>query len=133
MTPPITTAHTREIGSYFQDNYRQGEPIEVPSHVTDWIAWKNSKLQNLGFYDEFNMRFEKHKKTEDEPPRIHLRGDGDFPDASLSDGHLEFKVCFNIRSRKFRLEIAALDSLRNRGANRKRTMQWISGNICHRI
>ena len=46
----------------------------------------------MGFYDKYNMRFGKHKKTEDEPPRIHLRGDGDFPDAILSDGHLEFKV-----------------------------------------
>jgi hypothetical protein len=92
VTPPITTAHTREIGSYFQRNYRQGEPIEVPSHVTDWIAWKNRKLKKMGFYDKYNMRFGKHKKTEDEPPRIHLRGAGDFSAPSLSDGHLEFKV-----------------------------------------
>ena len=86
------------MGTYFRRNYRQGERLEIPDQFAkgknrEWNKWKERRLQDLEFYDEDNMRLGKYQETDKAPPRIHLRGDGDFiSESSLDAGHLEFKV-----------------------------------------
>jgi hypothetical protein len=85
------------MGSYFRRNYRKGGRIEIPDEMgpgknREWNRWKQRRLGELGFYDESGMRFRDYKKTDEAPPRIHLRGDGDFGQSSLTSDHLEFKV-----------------------------------------
>ena len=73
-----------QIGSYFSRNYREGERLKTPKGTSKgWIGWKNSKLRNIGFYDNKNNRT---KSIDEEPARIRLR-----EDSNLSDGHFEFK------------------------------------------
>ena len=90
-------AHERRMGKYFQDHYTAGERVEIPTEWTDgtfddWNAWKSHRLITLGFYDQRHMRKHPYDVTKDAPPRIHLRGDGDFGSSSLTSGHMEFKV-----------------------------------------
>ena len=74
-----------------------GERVEIPTEWTDgtfddWNRWKEHRLIQLGFYDQKNMRKSPYHETVREPPRIHLRGDGNFGTSSLTSGHMEFKV-----------------------------------------
>ena len=90
-------AHERLMGMYFQDHYTAGERIEIPTQWTDgtfddWNAWKSHRLIRLGFYDQRHMRKPPYDETVRAPPRIHLRGDGNFGKSSLTSGHMEFKV-----------------------------------------
>ena len=90
-------AHERRMGKYFQDHYTAGERVEIPTQWTDgtfddWNAWKSHRLIRLEFYDQRHMRKPPYDKTVRAPPRIHLRGDGNFGTSSLTSGHMEFKV-----------------------------------------
>jgi len=85
------------MGTYFRRNYSAGERVEIPTEWTDgtfddWNAWKENRLTWLRFYDQKNMRVPPYDKTDKAPPRIHLRGDGNFGTSSLTSGHMEFKV-----------------------------------------
>ena len=85
------------MGTYFRRNYSAGERVEIPTEWTDgtfddWNAWKENRLTWLRFYDQKNMRIPPYDKTDKAPPRIHLRGDGNFETSDLSSGHMEFKV-----------------------------------------
>ena len=89
--------HEQRMGTYFRKNYSAGERVEIPTEWTDgtfddWNAWKSHRLITLGFYDQRHMRKHPYDVTKDAPPRIHLRGDGDFGSSSLTSGHMEFKV-----------------------------------------
>ena len=89
--------HERLMGKYFQGHYTAGERVEIPTEWTDgtfddWNAWKSHRLTTLGFYDQWHMRKPPYDKTVKAPPRIHLRGDGNFGTSSLTSGHMEFKV-----------------------------------------
>ena len=89
--------HEQRMGTYFGENYSAGERVEIPTEWTDgtfddWNAWKSHRLITLGFYDQRHMRKHPYDVTKDAPPRIHLRGDGDFGSSSLTSGHMEFKV-----------------------------------------
>ena len=90
-------ADEQKMGKYFQENYSAGERVEIPTEWTDgtfddWNAWKAHRLIGLGFYDQKNMRKSPYDETVKAPPRIHLRGDGNFGTSSLTSGHMEFKV-----------------------------------------
>ena len=85
------------MGTYFRRNYSEGERVEIPTKWTDgtyddWNEWKADRLVDLGFYNRKNMRIDPYDVTADAPPRIHLRGDGNFGTSSLTSGHMEFKV-----------------------------------------
>ena len=89
--------HERLMGTYFRRNYTAGERVEIPKQWTDgtfddWNAWKSHRLIRLEFYDQRHMRKPPYDKTVRAPPRIHLRGDGNFGTSSLTSGHMEFKV-----------------------------------------
>lgn len=80
--------HIKKIGTYFQRNYIEGERIStIPND--DWKSWKEDRFQEIGYYDYKNNRQGDYANKDKAPPRIHLRGDGDFSD--LKKGHLEFK------------------------------------------
>ena len=80
--------HIKKIGTYFQRNYIEGERIfTIPNN--DWKSWKEDRFQEIGYYDYQNNRQGIYANKDKAPPRIHLRGDGDFSD--LNKGHLEFK------------------------------------------
>ena len=94
---PHSEPHERLMGTYFRRNYSVGERVEIPTEWTDgtfddWNRWKEHRLIQLGFYDQKNMRKPPYHETVREPPRIHLRGDGNFGTSSLTSGHMEFKV-----------------------------------------
>ena len=91
------------MGTYFRRNYLAGERVEIPTEwkiptratggtFDDWNVWKEHRLIRLRFYDQKNMRMPPYHETHKAPPRIHLRGDGDFDTLSLTSGHMEFKV-----------------------------------------
>ncbi len=89
--------HENAMGAYFRHHYVKGERIEIPKEFEEgkkreWNKWKERRLQNLGFYDEENMRSGEYAVTSKAPPRVHLRGYGNFASSNLTDGHLEFKV-----------------------------------------
>ncbi len=84
----MTPEHIKKIGTYFQRNYIEGERIPtIP--VKDWKSWKEEEFRQIRYYDSQNNRRGIYTNKDKAPPRIHLRGDGNFSD--LSDGHLEFK------------------------------------------
>ena len=95
--PGHSDPHERLMGKYFRKNYSEGERVEIPEKWTDgtyedWNVWKADRLVNLGFYNRKNMRIPPYDETREAPPRIHLRGDGNFGKSSLTSGHMEFKV-----------------------------------------
>ncbi|MCH2465203.1 MAG: hypothetical protein MK237_04800, partial [Gemmatimonadetes bacterium] len=85
------------MGTYFRRNYSEGERVEIPEKWTDgtyedWNVWKAHRLIYLDFYNQKNMRIPPYDETVKAPPRIHLRGDGNFGTSSLTSGHMEFKT-----------------------------------------
>ncbi|MBT3654438.1 MAG: hypothetical protein HN534_05875, partial [Euryarchaeota archaeon] len=69
--------HIKKIGTYFQRNYIEGERIfTIPND--DWKSWKEDRFQEIGYYDYQNNRQGDYANKDKAPPRIHLRGDGDF-------------------------------------------------------
>ncbi len=80
--------YIKKIGTYFQRNYIEGARIPTIL-VKDWKSWKEEEFRKIRYYDSQNNRQGDYANKDKAPPRIHLRGDGEF--SNLSDGHLEFK------------------------------------------
>ena len=99
QTPPpvIGKGNEQKIGSYFQRNYEEGVPLQIPSNQQgSWNEWKAGKLRKLGYYDSNDMRKQPFDNPATHPPRIYLRGDApikkfDWKD-KLDPHHFEFKV-----------------------------------------
>ena len=93
-----TETHERDMGLYFRHHYVKGERIEIPKEFEEgknreWNKWKERRLQDLGFYDENNIRSGIYSDANQAPPRVYLRGYGStIPSSKLTTGHLEFKV-----------------------------------------